>query len=174
MNEDNMTATDYKEKDFLKLVEKLRGEAGTDLSTAEDLSLAVMNLISLEEHFFFTAEKTGDASYHDLSKTVRELRKEAMKSLVPEHEGETWCATKHLLSAAMRLLEVGNKLQSEGKKPEAKNMFDSAYRVYSIFWALRLKLVTVKDVAKEKADKGAAKPWSVEDLVSKLADCCKE
>jgi hypothetical protein len=160
----------FTEKDFTKIIEKLRGEVGGDLSTAEDLSLAVMNLISLEEHFFFTASKTGKSEYFDMAGKVREIRKEAMKRLIGEHEGETWCATKHLLSAAMRLIEVGNKLNSEGKKDEAKKTYAEAYQVYSIFWALKLKLVDVKTVVSAKSDK----PLSVEDLVTKLADCCSE
>ena len=44
--------------EFLAKVESLKEKAGVDLSTSEDLSIAVMNLISLEEHFFFTGVKT--------------------------------------------------------------------------------------------------------------------
>ena len=133
----------YTQEEFTKIVERVRGEKGVDLSMAEDLSIAVMNLISLEEHFFFTAEKTGKDNYFDSANEIREVRKVALKTLVGTHEGETWCATKHLLAATMRLIEVGTKLQSDGKKDEAKKMFDNAYKVYSIFWALRLKLIEV-------------------------------
>ena len=45
-------------KTFLARIEKMKANGGVDLSAAEDLSLAVMNLISLEEHFFFTGAKT--------------------------------------------------------------------------------------------------------------------
>jgi hypothetical protein len=164
----------YSNEDFVKLVEKLRGEKSADLSMAEDLSIAVMNLISLEEHFFFTAEKTGNPDYFDKVIDVREVRKDALKQLVGTHEGETWCATKHLLATTMRLIEVGVKLQSDNKKEEAKKTFDNAYKIYSIFWALRLKLISVKDVVKPKADEDKNKPWTMEDLTTKLADCCNE
>jgi hypothetical protein len=163
---------EYKKEDFIKLVERLRGEKGADLSMAEDLSIGVMNLISLEEHFYFTAEKTGKPEYFDTANDIREVRKGALKTLVGTHEGETWCATKHLLAATMRLIEVGTKFQSDGKKDEAKEMFDRAYKIYSIFWALRLKLITVKEIAPKEEPKDKA--WSLEDLTSKLADCCKE
>jgi hypothetical protein len=136
-----------------------------------------MNLISLEEHFFFTGVKTGNDSYFDTASEVRNLRKEAMESLVPKHEGETWCATKHLLSSTMRLIEVANRLQAEGKKEEAKKMFYRAYKTYSIFWALRLKLISVKDATKVElgGDKDSKdKKWTVEDITTKLADCCSE
>src|SRR3989338_2148505 len=46
--------------EFLKRVEKIKTSGGVDLSAAEDLSIAVMNLISLEEHFFFTGAKKGE------------------------------------------------------------------------------------------------------------------
>lgn len=155
--------------EFLAKIESLKEKAGVDLSTSEDLSLAVMNLISLEEHFFFTGVKTKKDEYFDTSLQIRDLRKKLLAELVPNHEGETWCISKHLLSATMRLVEVGNKLQSEDKKDEAKSKFEQAYKVYSIFWALKLKLIEgrlIKDTAKNSSQ--------LEDLVSKLADCCNE
>lgn len=162
---------------FDKLVQKIeeaKGKSGVDLNAAEDLSLAVMNLISLEEHFYFTGEKTGNGDYFDLSAEIREMRKVLLKKLVDTHEGETWCASKHLLSATMRLIEVGNRYQGEeGRKDEAKAYFDQAFKVYSIFWALRLKLISVKQV-EGAPDANADGKLTLEDIVSKLADCCKE
>lgn len=155
--------------EFLAKIESLKEKAGVDLSTSEDLSLAVMNLISLEEHFFFTGVKTKKAEYFDTSLQIRDLRKMLLAELMPNHEGETWCISKHLLSATMRLVEVGNKLQSEDKKDKAKSKFEQAYKVYSIFWALKLKLIEgklIKETAKNSSQ--------LEDLVSKLADCCNE
>lgn len=155
--------------EFIAKVNSLKEKSGVDLSTTEDLSIAVMNLISLEEHFFFTGMKTGKDEYFDTVQEVRSIRKEALEKLMPHHEGETWCISKHLLAATMRFVEVGNKLQSEGKKDEAKKMFERAYKIYSIFWALKLKLISGKSIKTE-----AAKATSLEDLVSKLADCCDE
>lgn len=153
---------------FMESVENIKKSSGVDLSTAEDLSLAVMNLVSLEEHFFFTALKTGKNEYLDTSAQIRDMRKELLAELMPNHEGETWCASKHLLSATMRLIEVGSKLQSENQKEEALKMFRRAYHTYSIFWALKLKLVRVEKSTDQNAND------RFEDLVSKLADCCKE
>ncbi|PIT91765.1 hypothetical protein COU12_01345, partial [Candidatus Jorgensenbacteria bacterium CG10_big_fil_rev_8_21_14_0_10_54_38] len=47
-------------------IRALKEEGKVDLSSEEDLSLAIMNLVSLEEHFFFTAEKTKKSEYLDL------------------------------------------------------------------------------------------------------------
>ena len=155
--------------EFLKKIESQKEKAGVDLSMSEDLSLAVMNLISLEEHFFFTGVKTKNDEYFDTSQEIRDLRKELLKQLMLNHEGETWCISKHLLATIMRLIEVGNKLQSEDKKPAAKVMFEKAYKVYSIFWALKLKLISGRAVQTT-----AQNSATLEDLVSKLADCCDE
>src|SRR3990167_5466796 len=102
--------------EFLAKIDALKKKDGVDLSTSEDLSIAVMNLISLEEHFFFTGVKTKKDEYFDTSLEIREMRKELLAKLMPNHEAETWCISKHLLSATMRLVEVGNKLQSDEKK----------------------------------------------------------
>lgn len=155
--------------EFLAKIDALKEKAGVDLSTAEDLSLAVMNLISLEEHFFFTGVKTKKDEYFDTSLEIREIRKKLLEQLMPNHEGETWCISKHLLATTMRLIEVGNKLRSEKKKDKAKQMFENAYKVYSIFWALKLKLIKGQNI--KKAAKGSS---TLEDLVNKLADCCDE
>lgn len=162
------------QKDFESLIQKietLKKSGGVDLSTEEDLSIAVMNLVSLEEHFFFTGEKTARPEYFNFLTEVREVRKKLLARLIDQHEGETWCISKHLLATTMRLIEVGTKLQSDGKKAEAKETFDGAYKMFSLFWALRLKLI---DSAGFKAVAAEEKPWTLQDIVSKLVDCCDE
>ena len=161
----------YTFEELLEKVEKMKRSGTVDLSTEEDLSLAVMNLVSLEEHFFFTGEKTGKGEYFDLLNEVRSLRKELLGKLINKHEGETWCISKHLLATTMRLMEVGTKLQSDGKKEKAKEIFDSAYKMYSLFWALRLKLI---DPSTFKEAAASEKPWTLQDIVNKLVNCCDE
>jgi hypothetical protein len=160
-------------EELLKKVEALKKSGSIDLSREEDLSIAIMNLISLEEHFFFTGEKTGKEDYFNLLDEVRGMRKELLEKLIDkkEHEGETWCISKHLLAVAMRLIEVGTKLHAEGEKEKAKEIFDRAHKAYSLFWALRLKLITPAGFKKVAAED---KPWSLEDIVDKLVDCCEE
>jgi hypothetical protein len=156
---------------LLRKVESLKASKGVDLSTEEDLSIAVMNLVSLEEHFFFTGVKTDKPEYFDLLQEVRGLRKELLAKLIDRHEGETWCITKHLLAATMRLIEVGTKLHSDGKESEAREMFARARKTWSLFWALRLKLIDAAGFRKVAA---ADKPWTLQDIVDKLVDCCDE
>ncbi len=158
-------------EDLLKKVEATKQSGIVDLSTEEDLSLAIMNLISLEEHFFFTASKSGKDEYFDLLGQVREIRKKLLARLMNKNEGETWCISKHLLATVMRLMEVGTKLYSDGRKKEAKETFQDAYRIYSLFWAVRLKLVSVSQL-KERA--GKDQPWTLKDIVDRMVDCCDE
>lgn len=156
---------------LLRKVESLKAAKGVDLSTEEDLSIAVMNLVSLEEHFFFTGARTEKPEYFDLLQEVRSLRKELLAKLVDRHEGETWCISKHLLATTMRLIEVGTKLHADGKKSEAQEMFVRARKTWSLFWALRLKLI---DAAGFKKVAARDKPWSLPEIVDRLVDCCDE
>lgn len=170
--------------DFRSLMNKIaemKKSGSVDLSTEEDLSIAVMNLISLEEHFFFTAGKTGKDKYFDLLAQVREMRKTLLGRLINQHEGETWCVSKHLLAATMRLIEVGTKLYGDGKKDEAKKIFSMAQETNSLFWGLRLKLIStegIKKIADNQLDihdtKADNKPWNLTDIVNKMVDCCEE
>lgn len=152
--------------DFLKKIEDFKLKKGADLSSDEDLSLAVMNLISLEEHFFFSAQKTKNDKYLNLLDEVRELRKTMLAKLMPQNEGETWCISKHLLAATMRFMEVGTKFQTDKKTKQAKEMFSAAYKMYSLFWGVKFGVVDTKTITQ--------KPWDLEDLVTKLVDCCRE
>jgi hypothetical protein len=157
---------------FLKNIDEFKKEHKLDLSSGEDLSIAVMNLISLEEHFFFTGAKTDNVKHFDLLVEVREIRKELLKKIVKDPEGEIWCVSKHLLAAAMRLMEVGNKYYNGDRKREAEDLFKKAYRLYSLFWSINLKTIDIGEIKRKKDDSKLM--GRLEDLVQKLIDCCDE
>lgn len=174
-------ATKKQEIDNLikKLEESKKGEL--DLSSDEDLSIAIMNLISIEEHFFFTGAKTGKGEYFDLLNKAREMRKELLKRIIKDYEGEVWCISKHLLSASMRLMEVGTKALGQGKREEAEDFFKKAYELYSLFWGINLKAVDIGEVKKIGDDQLDKKDESKKGVLGKLGDivkyvinCCKE
>ena len=105
-----------------------------------------MNLISIEEHLFFTGAKTGKSEYYDwITRCPREMRKVLLKKIIVEYEGEVWCISKHLLAASMRLMEVGKKQLSMNHKEQAYDLFGKAFDLYSLFWALNMKLVSAVD-----------------------------
>jgi hypothetical protein len=120
-----------------------------DLSSDQDLSIALMNLVSLEEHFFFSGAKTGKVGFYDLINTVRTMRKELMERIVKKssgEDGEVWCISKHLLAASMRIYEVGTKAMGAGRKKEAYELFAKAYDLYSLFWGLNMHLIDLDGV----------------------------
>ena len=165
---------------FIKKVQSSKKQE-LDLSSDEDLSIAIMNLISIEEHFFFTGAKTGKPEYFDLLKQAREMRKELLKRIIKDYEGEVWCISKHLLSASMRLMEVGTKALGQGNNKDAEEMFKKAYELYSLFWGINLKLVDLGDVKKIDENQIDKKDFEKKGIMAKLGkmvqyviDCCKE
>ncbi len=173
-------------QDLIDKVDKVTKSGKVDLSSDEDLSIAIMNLISIEEHLFFTAEKTEKPQYLDLLNEVRLMRTELLKKIIKDYEGEVWCISKHLLAASMRLMEVGTKEQKKGNKKEAWDLFKKAFHLYSLFWAINLKVVDMDDIPmddgninfvgdKEVKLKGTSSPLDkFASIFKKAVDCCKE
>lgn len=165
---------DIKIKELMDKISEVQSSQKFDLSSDEDLSIAVMNLISIEEHLFFTAQKTEDPKYLDMLNEVRAMRKGLLGKIVKNPEGEIWCISKHLLAGTMRLEEVGTKALGKGDKEGAAELFKKAYQLYSLFWGLNLKLMDVEDIdAKDDdddMDEDSLKDESEEKIPSKHND----
>lgn len=179
------------EKD--ELMEKLGSDVNElDLSRDEDLSVGLMNLISLEEHLFFTHEKTGSEDSLEMLSEIRKIRTEAMKELVENTEGEEWCISKHLLAASMRFRETGDKMLDQDRK-KAEKFYDKAFSLYSMFWVINLDVADKEEITQEvenikgndmdastkigsdDADSSDSSMLSqARNLVKKAVDCCKE
>lgn len=171
-------------KDYKSLVKKVddaKKSNPLDLSADQDLSIAIMNLVSIEEHFFFTQQKTGNSKYLDLLQEVRKMRGELLKKIIPAYEGEVWCISKHLLAASMRVMEVATKKLGQGKKKEAEDLFQKSYDLYSLFWGLNMNIVDTKGVKaiddkaidnKDQEKRGFM--GKLGGLVKKAIDCCIE
>ncbi len=151
-----MSAKESKKfEDINALIERydaMKKQEKMDLSSDQDLTIAIMNLISIEEHLVFSGAKTGKTHFYDLVAEVREMRKNLLKTVIKEYEGEVWCISKHLLSASMRLMEVGTKAQSMGKTQDAYDYFNKSYDLYSLFWGLQMNVIgpgSVEAVASE-------------------------
>jgi hypothetical protein len=176
-----------KTQDLEKFMDKIKSaEKGhiLDLSSGEDLSIAIMNLISLEEHMFFNGNKTGKTKYFDMLNEVREMRKDLMKQLVKDPEGEVWCTSKHLLAASMRLFEVGTKARTKGDTAKAHDYFKKSYDLYNLFWAINLGIVKSplsKGDLEGLSPKETPLTYKKSDFLGKLSgaigkilDCCRE
>ena len=133
-------------KEFVEQMDNAKKLNPKDLSSDQDLTIAIMNLISIEEHLVFSGAKTGKTSFYDLIKDIRELRKNLMLKVIPQYEGEVWCISKHLLASAMRLMEVGTKQQSLKNDEQAYQLFNQAYDLYCLFWGLNMNMLNVDDV----------------------------
>lgn len=167
--------------EFIEKIDEMKKQNKMDLSSDQDLTIAIMNLVSIEEHFFFSGAKTGKTEYYDMIKDIREMRKDLLKKIIKEYDGEVWCISKHLLAASMRLMEVGTKQLGMGKKDEAYELFEKAYGLYSMFWGLNMKLLNVGDI--KKIDDDAINKEDTEKkglmgklglMVKKAIDCCIE
>jgi hypothetical protein len=164
-------------KEFMDKVKKIERGEKLDLSSDEDLSIAIMNLVAIEEHLFFSGEKTGKTRYFQLLNEVREMRKQLLKKLIKDYEGEVWCISKHLLAASMRLLEVGTKALSKGEKEQAEDLFKKSYNLYNLFWGVNLGMVKkeeLKTINIEEKEKPIDFFGKINQFISKILDCCKE
>jgi hypothetical protein len=167
--------------EFVEKVDHMKKQEKMDLSSDQDLSIAIMNLVSIEEHFFFTGVKLGKPEYYDLLQEARKMRGDLLRKIIKDPEGEQWCISKHLLAASMRLMEVGTKQHKMGNKEEANDLFQKAYDLYSLFWGLNMKLVPIDNI--KKIDEQAVNKHDQEkkgfmgklgELVKKAIDCCIE
>ncbi|MDP2925121.1 MAG: hypothetical protein Q8N99_01990 [Nanoarchaeota archaeon] len=159
------------EKNLIKMIEKIKEKTNLDLSLGEDLSIALMNIISLEEHFLFSYMKTQDERFLEFLEQTRESRKRLLAKIVVKDNddySEKWCISKHLLSIAMRLSEVGTKLLHDGKKKEAEESFKDAFNFYSLFWIINGVGNSNKN-KKINPDK-----FKISQLIKKMLDCCRE
>lgn len=148
-----------------------------DLSKGADMSVCLMNVISIEEHLEFSFSKTQDEKYLSMLESVRGIRKELMQKLVPNPRAEEWCISKHILAASMRLYEVGTKELDCQRREDAANMFNLGYELYSMFFAINAK---VPEREKSTAQNEIADPRRLgfskraKEIVKKIVDCCRE
>lgn len=179
-------------QEFVEKLDAAKKVNPKDLSSDQDLTIAIMNLISIEEHLMFSGAKTGKHEYYDLINQVREMRKNAMLKIIPSYEGEVWCISKHLLAASMRVFEVGTKALAAGDKDTAYDLFDQSYGLYCMFWGLNMGMLggeapkskpaakavneTKQEVAKQSVEPtpksggmGKLKAW-----VKNAVNCCIE
>ena len=186
-------------KEFVEKIDDSKKVNPKDLSSDQDLTIAIMNLISIEEHLVFSGAKTGKTSFYDLIEEVRNLRKELMLKVIPSYEGEVWCISKHLLASSMRLMEVGTKQQSLKNTEQAYNLFNQAYDLYCLFWGLNMNMLDIKDVkwiedkqedikqlseklekaeqqkkVEEQKKEASGKLAKMKAFVKKAVDCCIE
>jgi hypothetical protein len=133
-------------KDFVEKIDAMKKLNPKDLSSDQDLSIAIMNLISIEEHLAFTGAKTEKTHYYDILPEIHAMRRGLLEKIIRKYEGEIWCTSKHLLAASMRLIEVGMKQMDMDNRSEAYKLFDNAYELYCLFWGLNMNAINLGEV----------------------------
>lgn len=128
-------------QEFVEKLDAAKKVNPKDLSSDQDLTIGIMNLISIEEHLMFSGAKTGKHAFYDMINEIREQRKKLMLKVIPSYEGEVWCISKHLLASSMRLFEVGTKALAAGDRDVAYDLFDQSYGLYCIFWGLNMGML---------------------------------
>lgn len=99
-----------------------------DLSADQDLTVALMNLIAIEN-------KTGTAELADM---VRDIRQKLMSRIVKQSD---WDKQTDLLGATMQYIEDGNRAMDAGKMHDAYLLYNQAYETYAMFWGINMGLV---------------------------------
>lgn len=129
-------------KEYVEKMDAAKKVNPKDLSSDQDLTIGIMNLISIEEHLMFSGAKTGKHAFYDQINEIRDMRKRMMQKIIPSYEGEVWCISKHLLASAMRLFEVGTKALAAGDKRTAYALFDDSYGLYCMFWGMNMGMLS--------------------------------
>ena len=85
-----------KTKNFMMAISEIKERNELDLSAGEDLSIALMNIVSLEEHSFFSFVKTKDEKFLEILETCRELRKRLLAKIenspIPTRQNSMLCS----------------------------------------------------------------------------------
>ncbi len=107
-----------------------------DLSSDQDLSIALMNLIAIEDTV---------GSDNDFGAEIRDLRADLMARIIKPCDAR-WTMALDLLGRATRAMNDGFRVLSDGKTVDVYGLFDSAYEMYAMFWGLNMGLVSEQDI----------------------------
>lgn len=130
------------------------------LSVDEELFWSIANLLQVEEHLLQTIREVEDdltaGQIKDIISIVRSKRVDLMKLIgVSNTIGESWCAAKHMISAAYRLLEACEKcLVHYNDLPKARKLSEMARSLEEIILLVYRQLTA-----------GKAKSWKNEKNV---------
>lgn len=114
-----------------------------DLSSDQDLTIALMNLIAIEDEYYVTGAKNG------LGQMVHDIRARLMARIVPASRMDL---SVRLLGRAMHMIDDGIRVLADDNQVAAYAMFDGAYELYSLFWGLNMGLVSENEILKSNVE----------------------
>lgn len=117
----------------VELADKNKKVNPLDLSSDQDLTIAIMNLIAIE-----------DMCGGKLSDMVCAMRQNLMRRVV--NKTDDMDVTVALLGGAIRRMDAGNRAMDCGDAALAYRMYDDAYGLYSLFWGVVMGMVSGADI----------------------------
>lgn len=112
-----------------------------DLSSDQDLTVGLMNLLNIEEYI----QTHATHEYTDLLNMISGVRARLMERIVKPSD-KNKAEMERLLTESMAYIDNGVRLLSSGDSGAAYVMFDDAYAKYSLFWGLNMGLIDEKDL----------------------------
>lgn len=105
-----------------------------DLSSDQDLTIGIMNLIAIE----------NVAGGSQIAQMVADVRKTLMWRLV--RDSENMEMSYDLLGQSAQLFQDG--LRALPNKAKAYKYFDASYQAYVLFWGLNMGFITANEIEK--------------------------
>lgn len=105
-----------------------------DLSSDQDLTIGIMNLIAIE----------NVAGGSQIAQMVADVRKRLMGRLV--RDSENMEMSYDLLGQSAQLFQDG--LRALPNKAKAYKYFDASYQAYVLFWGLNMGFITANEIEK--------------------------
>lgn len=121
-------------KDMIVQADNAKKVNPRDLSSDQDLTIGLMNLIAIENI-------AGDSQ---IAQMVADVRKKLMKRVVDDDV--KYDILLGLLGKSVMLMEDGMRVLSDS--PKAYELFDAAYEAYAMFWGVNMGVIKISDLDK--------------------------
>ncbi|MBQ7128093.1 MAG: hypothetical protein IJO18_03875 [Alphaproteobacteria bacterium] len=121
-------------KDMIAQTDNAKKVNPRDLSSDQDLTIGLMNLIAIENI-------AGDSQ---IAQMVGDVRKKLMRRVVTDDA--KYDASLDLLGKSVMLMSDGMRAFPDNRK--AYELFDAAYEAYAMFWGLNMGFIKISDLDK--------------------------
>ena len=115
-------------QEFVEKLDAVKKVNPKDLSSDQDLTIALMNMIAVEKY----------SGYPKLVQMVRDIRMDLMRPMLEsvQYDGDIWPMSEKLLGILAAQMDYGNHALESEKTQEAYSAYDSAYQAWVIFMGI--------------------------------------
>lgn len=107
-----------------------------DLSADQDLSIALMNMMAVEKY-------AADFGCAEIYSHINMVRQGLLKRILRDRT--IFDIAERILLASVLQLNAAVRFQDAGDMDSAYAGFNMAYELYSVFWGLNMKMITIED-----------------------------